>query len=81
MHLLLKLPLKMVITLEPFVILESLALITMFLLAILIPVALRVATVVAISKMLETLIRVKVSPLERVSLVALRRRPVMATTL
>ena len=74
MQLLLKLPLKMVITLEPFVILESLALITTFLLAILIPVALRVATVVAISKMLEAL-RVKVS------LVALRRRPVMATTL
>ena len=74
MHLLLKLPLKMVITLEPFVILESLALITTFLLAILIPVALRVATVVAIAKMLEAL-RVKVS------LVALRRRPVMATTL
>ena len=81
MHLLLKLALKMVITLEPFVILESLALITTFLLAILIPVALRVATVVAISKILETLIRVKVSPLERVALVALRRRPVMATTL
>ena len=74
MHLLLKLPLKMVITLEPFVILESLALITTFLLAVLIPVALRVATVVAIAKMLEAL-RVKVS------LVALRRRPVMATTL
>ena len=75
MHLLLKLALKMVITLEPFVILESLALITTFLLAVLIPVALRVATaVVAISKMLEAL-RVKVS------LVALRRRPVMATTL
>ena len=74
MQLLLKLPLKMVITLEPFVILESLALITTFLLAVLIPVALRVATVVAISKMLEAL-RVKVS------LVALRRRPVMATTL
>ena len=77
MHLLLKLALKMVITLEPFVILESLALITTFLLAILIPVALRVAIVVAIAKMLEAL-RVKVSPLERV---ALRRRPVMATTL
>ena len=74
MQLLLKLPLKMVITLEPFVILESLALITTFLLAVLIPVALRVAIVVAISKMLEAL-RVKVS------LVALRRRPVMATTL
>ena len=74
MHLLLKLALKMVITLEPFVILESLALITTFLLDILIPVALRVATVVAIAKMLEAL-RVKVS------LVALRRRPVMATTL
>ena len=74
MHLLLKLPLKMVITLEPFVILESLALITTFLLAVLIPVALRVATVVAIAKMSEAL-RVKVS------LVALRRRPVMATSL
>ena len=74
MHLLLKLALKMVITLEPFVILESLALITTFLLAVLIPVALRVAIVVAIAKMLEAL-RVKVS------LVALRRRPVMATTL
>ena len=48
MHLLLKLPLKMVITLNPFVILESLALITTFLLAVLIPVALRVAIVVAI---------------------------------
>ena len=74
MHLLLKLALKMVITLNPFVILESLALITTFLPAILIPVALRVAIVVAIAKMLEAL-RVKVS------LVALRRRPVMATTL